>query len=71
MNRDRQLPEGGTLAHEVVELRVHGVSGTSAEALLDHPIVTRVAGDDNAGFYRPRPGFGINDRPGGLKVEAY
>ncbi|PZG22586.1 hypothetical protein C1I95_05300, partial [Micromonospora craterilacus] len=61
MNRDRQLPGGGTLAHEVVELRVHGVSGTSAEALLDHPIVTRVAGDDNAGFYRPRPGFGISD----------
>ncbi|WP_233559082.1 hypothetical protein [Micromonospora radicis] len=59
------------MTHEVVELRVHGVSGTSAEALLDHPVVIRVAGDDNAGFYRPRPGFGISDRPGGLKVEAY
>ncbi|AEB43696.1 hypothetical protein [Micromonospora maris] len=71
MNRDRQLPEDGTLTHEVVELRVHGVSGTSAETLLDHPVVIRVAGDDNAGFYRPRPGFGISDRPSGLKVEAY
>ena len=59
------------MAHEVVELRVHGVSGTSAESLLDHPVVTRVAGDDNAGFYRPRPGFGISDRPDGLKTEAY
>ncbi|WP_433528845.1 hypothetical protein ACQPYA_21230 [Micromonospora sp. CA-263727] len=59
------------MAHEVVELRVHGVSGTSAEALLDHPVVVRVAGDDNAGFYRPRPGFGVSDRPDGLAVEAY
>ncbi|MER5454322.1 hypothetical protein ABT008_06035 [Micromonospora sp. NPDC002389] len=71
MNRDRQLPGGGALAHEVVELRVHGVSGTSAESLLDHPVVIRVAGDTNAGFYRPRPGFGISDRPGGMHVEAY
>ncbi|AEB45436.1 hypothetical protein [Micromonospora maris] len=61
----------GALAHEVVELRVHGVSGTSAEALLDHPVVTRVAGDDHAGFYRPRPRFGISDRPECLRVEAY
>ncbi|GGM35181.1 hypothetical protein GCM10011608_19750 [Micromonospora sonchi] len=59
------------MAHEVVELRVHGVSGTSAEELLDHPVVIRVAGDDNAGFYRPRPGFGTSDRPDGFAVEAY
>ncbi|PZG08105.1 hypothetical protein C1I95_30320 [Micromonospora craterilacus] len=71
MSSGRQLPGGEALAHEVVELRVHGVSGTSAEALLDHPIVIRVAGNDNAGFYRPRPGFGISDRPEGLRVEAY
>lgn len=50
---------------------MHGVSGASAEELLDHPVVSRVAGDTNAGFYRPRPGFGISDRPGELKVEAY
>ncbi|WP_433532144.1 hypothetical protein ACQPYA_08900 [Micromonospora sp. CA-263727] len=71
MNRKRQLPGGGTLVHEVVELRVHGVSGTSAETLLDHPVVDRVAGDENAGFYRPRAGFGVSDRPTGLLVEAY
>ncbi|MFI9529037.1 hypothetical protein [Micromonospora rosaria] len=59
------------MAHEVVELRVHGVSGASAEALLDHPVVSRVAGDDNAGFYRPRPGYGVSDRPPGFRVEAY
>ncbi|MEG3637063.1 hypothetical protein [Micromonospora palythoicola] len=58
-------------AYEVVELRVHGVSGAAAETLLDHPVVTRVAGDDNAGFYRPRPGFGVSDRPQALRVEAY
>ncbi|QOC94845.1 hypothetical protein D0Q02_03695 [Micromonospora craniellae] len=65
------MPGGGALTHEVVELRVHGVSGSSAESLLDHPVVIRVAGDANAGFYRPRPGFGISNRPAGMHVEAY
>ncbi|RQW97270.1 hypothetical protein DLJ60_03085, partial [Micromonospora chalcea] len=35
---------------EAVELRVHGVSGASAETIVDHPIVVRVAGDRHAGF---------------------
>lgn len=39
---------------EVVELRVHGVSGTPPEELLDRPLVEQVAGDAVAGFYRPR-----------------
>jgi hypothetical protein len=39
---------------DVVELRVHGVSGTPPEELLDRPLVERVAGDATAGFYRPR-----------------
>jgi hypothetical protein len=34
------------------ELRVHGVSGTPPEAILDHPLLNRVAGDKSAGFYR-------------------
>jgi hypothetical protein len=34
------------------ELRVHGVSGTPPEAMLDHPHVRRCAGDGEAGFYR-------------------
>ncbi|SCL28763.1 hypothetical protein GA0074692_2601 [Micromonospora pallida] len=59
------------MAHEVVELRVHGVSGATAETLLDHPVVIRVAGDDNAGFYRPRPGFGPDGSSGGVRTEAY
>lgn len=39
---------------EVIELRVHGVSGTPPEQLLDTPLVEQVAGDAKAGFYRPR-----------------
>jgi len=34
------------------ELRVHGVSGTSPESMLEYSWITRVAGDANAGFYR-------------------
>ena len=54
------------------ELRVHGVSGTPPEGLLRHPHVRRVAGNDQAGFYRrvwesPRCS---EDGPGG-RVEGY
>ena len=43
------------------ELRVHGVSGTPAEDMLDRPIISRVAGDNEAGFFRPRPEYGAHD----------
>jgi hypothetical protein len=36
----------------VTELRVHGVSGTPPEGMLEHPHVQRVAGDGTTGFYR-------------------
>ncbi|SCG75001.1 hypothetical protein [Micromonospora inositola] len=55
----------------VTELRVHGVSGDDADAMLDRPLVFRVAGDRNAGFYRPRPGYGATTGPGGVTLEAY
>ena len=44
------MAAGGT----VVELRVHGVSGTPPEALLSCPteFLEEVAGDKSAGFYR-------------------
>lgn len=45
---------GGSQDVEAIELRVHGVSGTTPEALLDRPLVDQVAGDAIAGFYRPR-----------------
>ena len=41
-------------ATSAIELRVHGVSGTPPEALLDRHEVQQVAGDAIAGFYRPR-----------------
>ncbi|MEP6815411.1 MAG: hypothetical protein ABI873_07680, partial [Marmoricola sp.] len=35
-----------------VELRVHGVSGTPPEELLDRPHVRQVDGDDRSRFFR-------------------
>jgi hypothetical protein len=37
-----------------MELRVHGVSGTPPQDLLNRPLVAQIAGDRIAGFYRPR-----------------
>ena len=50
---------GGVVADfagEIVELRVHGVSGTPPEALLGMPteLIVEVSGDNDAGFYQPR-----------------
>jgi hypothetical protein len=53
-----------------IELRVHGVSGTPPEAMLDHPHVRRCAGDDEAGFYRRRYPDGLTP-PGADRLEAY
>ncbi|WP_433127532.1 hypothetical protein ACQPWW_31990 [Micromonospora sp. CA-240977] len=55
----------------VTEIRVHGVADKGPESILDRPIVARVAGDDNAGFYRPRPGFGTPADRDGVTLEAY
>jgi hypothetical protein len=52
------------------ELRVHGVSGTPPEAMLDHPHVRRCAGDGEAGFYRRRYPDGLAP-PGADRLEAY
>ncbi|SIR82611.1 hypothetical protein [Micromonospora avicenniae] len=56
---------------EVVELRVHGVSGAGPEQVLDRPHAYQVAGDSNGGFFRPRPGYPDSCGPGGVTVEAY
>jgi hypothetical protein len=53
------------------ELRVHGVSGSPAEGVLDRPWLGRVAGDGDSGFYRPRPEFGATTGPGGATLEGY
>ncbi|WP_328654050.1 hypothetical protein OG598_09435 [Micromonospora sp. NBC_00330] len=61
-----------TPERDAVELRVHGISGVTAERILDHPIVTRVAGNTHAGFFRPRPGSGTaGGATDGVAVEAY
>jgi hypothetical protein len=58
-----------------VELRIHGVSGTPPEALLDSYEVDQVRGDAVAGFFRRR--VDAADRPArardddGAVVEAY
>ncbi|MEV2239299.1 hypothetical protein [Micromonospora sp. NPDC049891] len=56
---------------DVVELRVHGVSGADAEQILDRPHSHQVAGDRSGGFYRPRPGYPDTRGPAGVTLEAY
>jgi len=58
-------------AAAVTELRVHGVSGTPPEHVLDRPLLRKVAGDHEAGFYRPREEYGGVTGPGGARLEAY
>lgn len=55
----------------VTELRVHGVSGSPPESVLDRPLLHRVGGDGEAGFHRPRPEYGNTTGPGGAELEAY
>ena len=57
----------------VYELRIHGVSGTPPAAMLGVPSVTRVAGDEAAGFYRPQDAEGhpVEADGEGSLVEAY
>ncbi|MEU7757162.1 hypothetical protein [Micromonospora sp. NPDC049171] len=58
-------------ADDLVELRVHGVSATGPDDLLDRPHVQQVAGDRRGGFYRPRPGNQQDDAADGPTLEAY
>ncbi len=55
-----------------VELRVHGVSGTPPESILDSAFVIQVAGDDRGRFFRPADSHGKEDQPElGRVVEAF
>ncbi|MGQ0848959.1 MAG: hypothetical protein ACT4OP_07560 [Actinomycetota bacterium] len=51
-SRETKTEDRSRLAADSVELRVHGVGGTTPEVLLGHPHPVQVAGDDSAGFYR-------------------
>ncbi|MEU7613502.1 hypothetical protein [Micromonospora sp. NPDC049204] len=55
----------------IVELRVHGVSGASAEEVLGLRQVAQVAGDRNGGFYRPRPRYSDTTGAHGVTLESY
>src|SRR3954447_5182470 len=69
---DRLTPVRPTVPEIVpTELRVHGVSGTPAEEMLDRPLIVQVAGDGEAGFFRPRTEYGATLGPGGARLEAY
>ncbi|MFI6240331.1 hypothetical protein ACIBEF_10685 [Micromonospora sp. NPDC050795] len=56
---------------DVVELRVHGVSGASAAQVLDLQQTAQVAGDRSGGFYRPRPRYSESTGAHGVTREAY
>lgn len=55
--------------HDVVELRVHGVSGARPEQVLGRAHVRQVAGDDSGGFHRAAESE--DAEPGGVTLEAY
>jgi hypothetical protein len=54
----------------VIELRVHGVSGTPPEAMLDEPFPRQVAGDDVGRFFRRSEPIRVDGFPD-RDVEAY
>ncbi|GGO24604.1 hypothetical protein [Micromonospora parathelypteridis] len=67
---DGSAPQGERPGrHDIVELRVHGVSGARPERILGRAHVTQVAGDRSGGFHRP-DGSDATE-PDGLTLEAY
>ncbi len=46
-----------------LELLVHGVGGTTPQAMLDQPNVVRLSGDDTAGIYRRPADVDAEDHP--------
>ncbi|MET7621509.1 hypothetical protein [Streptomyces sp. NPDC005408] len=55
----------------VLELRVHGVSGTPPDKTLNVPLVEPVAGDKQAGFYREYHRLRPPGSPRQVQLEAY
>lgn len=54
-----------------VELRVHGVSGTPPEALLDRPHVIQVDGDERSRFFRAVDADGVLVDGGEHQIEGF
>lgn len=61
------MTESTTTQVGLVELRVHGVGGTSPETLLGVPFVELVGGDRTAGFFRPPTWIPVDDPPRALE----
>ncbi|GAA3742402.1 hypothetical protein [Micromonospora maritima] len=55
----------------VIELRVHGVGGHSSDRILGERPAHLVAGDVEAGFYRPGAGPEDQQPAGEVRLEAY
>ena len=67
-----QPAPGPDAVRKLVELRIHGVSGTPPESMLDARFVALRAGDATTGFYAPDPdvpvpGESEGDRPRSLE----
>jgi hypothetical protein len=58
MSDQSQHPTPDPPTEHWVELRIHGVSGTPPEAMLESKHVTQVAGDSWGRFFRPEDGVG-------------
>jgi hypothetical protein len=56
---------------EFTELRVHGVSGSTGPAMLEHPVALQVAGDSTTRFYRRWTPAGSGHAGVPWKLEAY
>lgn len=56
---------GPDISGDIVELRVHGVSGANPEEVLNLQQTAQVAGDRNGGFYRTRPRYPDTTNPHG------
>ncbi|HEX3929121.1 MAG TPA: hypothetical protein VHW64_00340 [Nocardioides sp.] len=70
-------PSGHGTTTPWVELRIHGVSGTPPEVMLESAHVKQVAGDEWGRFFRPTDGLGHEhqdtgrDVPAGRVLEGY
>lgn len=59
------------MSDRIIELRVHGVSGTPPESLPDDPHPHQVAGDDVARFFRRSEPIGTQSGARTRDVEAF
>lgn len=68
-----EYPRPSPVVRELVELRIHGVSGTPPAGMLDAQVATCVTGDATTGFYVPDPNAPVPSPRGGRdrSLEGY